>query len=482
MVPTHCWRPWECPAQARYGGTIENTGNNVADSLYTQSHTILGSRKQRGLTQLSLDVIFRSIGKSLVDVDTDATIEASIKTSDASEAHISSASTFIETVYGDLSGQPRPSSRAQTPLVVRPHDSLLQPDVSSSDVLYPDLSGLAEKVDPRLASPKSVRIVRKEDYTASSPLTPERFRNDWFAFPRGNKQSAIGNRQPLQLRAVNANSPAKSPSKHYMSFTASTRQRKRSAKSSLQKGDQPAVPPTPRRFLNRPSALPQAPDISTVNVPSDPAAEYLVLVSMYEVYNDRIFDLLTPPAKSATTKDLRRRPLMFKPTELSPDRKLVAGLRKILCSNLSQALMVLEAGLHERRVAGTGSNSVSSRSHGFFSIEVKKRTRTSSKRHNHPWGGNTLTIVDLAGSERARDAKTAGATLAEAGKINESLMYLGQCLQMQSDIGSNSKVCGSTSHARFKNPDILGRQVWYHSDNANSLSCYSRTPFRPPRR
>ena len=51
-----------------------------------------------------------------------------------------------------------------------------------------------------------------------------------------------------------------------------------------------------------------------------------------------------------------------------------------------------------------------------------------------------MTIVDLAGSERARDAKTAGATLAEAGKINESLMYLGQCLQMQSDAGNTSKV------------------------------------------
>lgn len=37
------------------------------------------------------------------------------------------------------------------------------------------------------------------------------------------------------------------------------------------------------------------------------------------------------------------------------------------------------------------------------------------------------------GSERARTARTAGQTLAEAGKINESLMYLGQCMQLQSD-------------------------------------------------
>jgi hypothetical protein len=176
-------------------------------------------------------------------------------------------------------------------------------------------------------------------------------------------------------------------------------------------------------------------------VSCDPSADYAVLVSMYEVYNDRIFDLLTPAVKSAATKEYRRRPLLFKPTEASPDRKVVAGLRKVICGNLHQALMVLEAGLHERRVAGTGSNSVSSRSHGFFCIEVKKRAR-SKRPHGAeaPWGGSALTVVDLAGSERARDAKTAGATLAEAGKINESLMYLGQCLQMQSDTANKDKV------------------------------------------
>ncbi|KAG6355738.1 hypothetical protein INS49_003703 [Diaporthe citri] len=307
-------------------GVLAPHGGDGTDALLAtlgvsgsgKSHTILGSRSQRGMTQLSLDVIFRSIGKNLIDIDTKPELEASINASDASEASISSASTFIETVYGDPSGGPRPSSRAPTPL-----------------------------------------------------------------------------------------------------------------------GD--SIPPTPRKLLNRPLAFPQVPDISTVNVSSDPAAEYLVLVSMYEVYNDRIFDLLTPPVKSAATKEFRRRPLIFKSTEQSPDRKLVAGLRKVICSNLNQALTVLEAGLHERRVAGTGSNSASSRSHGFFSVEVKKRPRSSSKRHQYPWGGSTLTIVDLAGSERARDAKTAGATLAEAGKINESLMYLGQCLQMQSDVGSNSK-------------------------------------------
>jgi hypothetical protein len=95
----------------------------------------------------------------------------------------------------------------------------------------------------------------------------------------------------------------------------------------------------------------------------DEHADYTVLVSMYEVYNDRIYDLLTATASShkIPVKDAKRRPLLFKSTEFSPDRKVVAGLKKVVCGSLDEALMVLETGLTERRVAGTGSNAVSSR-------------------------------------------------------------------------------------------------------------------------
>ncbi len=147
-----------------------------------------------------------------------------------------------------------------------------------------------------------------------------------------------------------------------------------------------------RRMPQRPAALLQFPDISNLNVPVQENFEYTILVSMYEVYNDRIFDLLTIPT---STKDLRRRHLLFKSTEASPDRKVVAGLRKVVCGTYEEALMVLETGLHERRVAGTGSNSVSSRSHGFFVLDVKKRVRGGM---SNLWSGATMTIVDLAGS------------------------------------------------------------------------------------
>lgn len=243
-----------------------------------------------------------------------------------------------------------------------------------------------------------------------------------------------------------AKSPKRASQKPFMSLTTSTRC-KTSAKQHV-KGDHHLngsfFSPAPRKHLTRPSALPPSPDVSGIEVSCDSSAEYVVVVSMYEVHNDRIYDLLVPAAKSGTTKEVRRRPLLFKSTELSPDRKVVAGLRKVVCTNVRDALLVLDAGLQERRVAGTGSNSVSSRSHGFFCFEVKKRIPNS--RRPGTWGGSKLTIVDLAGSERARDAKTQGATLVEAGKINESLMYLGQCLQTQSEAAGSSRV--SSAHTQ----------------------------------
>ena len=372
------------------------------------------------MTQLALDVLFRSISSNIVDCKTTPALEGNIQRSDASEAVVFSAHSFLDTVYSDFSGSTRGGSRAGTPMTVRPQSNSVHPSISDA---CPHLPGIYPD------SPVgSVRLVRHEDDLSNITMlsTPPSERPRCLV--HSNAPSGARGRLPKL-----AGTP--SPRKGYMTLTSSAVRHKTVTKTPT-KGDF-STSQTPRRNLPRPSALPQAPDISSVRASCDPSAEYAVVISMYEVYNDRIFDLLTPPIKSHATKEPRRRPLLFKSTELSPDRKVVAGLRKVICGSLQEALLVLEAGLHERRVAGTGSNSVSSRSHGFFCVEVRKRRRG---RANSPWGGSTLSIVDLAGSERARDAKTQGATLAEAGKINESLMYLGQCLQMQSDAGNMSKV------------------------------------------
>ncbi|KAK0627974.1 P-loop containing nucleoside triphosphate hydrolase protein [Immersiella caudata] len=405
-------------------GVLAPHGGDGTDALLAtlgvtgsgKTHTILGSRSQRGLTQLALDVIFRSLGRNILNCTSDPTLEYSISASDASEATIFTAASFLDSVYADPAAPLRSSTRAPTPML---------DDVFSMPGAFPR--------SRRLASPKSVRAVSREDSVApdTPPLWDLREQSSRAAPPQGSAPLVHSRIQRLQGQ--------KSPAKHFMTSTASIRKKATAKQDSLQ-GESVGPTPTPSRRLHRPSAFPQQPDVSSLSVSSDPSAEYAVVISMYEVYNDRIFDLLTPPIKSVATKEYRRRPLLFKSTEASPDRKLVAGLRKVVCGTLNQALMVLEAGLHERRVAGTGSNSVSSRSHGFFCVEVKKRPKNGRRNgYEAPWGGSALTIVDLAGSERARDAKTAGATLAEAGKINESLMYLGQCLQMQSDAVNKDK-------------------------------------------
>lgn len=336
-----------------------------------------------------------------------ADVDASLQASDVSEATLVSAPGFLETVYADFNGPSRAGSRAATPMVVSIPDDFLEFNTFQSR--------LPLQVLPQCPGPRSLRAVPSTPNSRGRCLDERRTESDAVTPPRQT---------------------AHDEQKHYMALTTACKKKKTKIPF---KGDY-APPPTPRRHLHRPSAAPQHPDVSAVNVSSDPDAEYAVVLSMYEVYNDKIYDLLTPPIRSNATKEYRRRPLLFKSTEQSTDRKVVAGLKKIVCTSLREAIMVLEAGLHERQVAGTGSNSVSSRSHGFFCVEVRKRQRG---RRSAKWSGSTFTIVDLAGSERARDAKTQGSTLAEAGKINESLMYLGQCLQAQSGSGNASKVCST---------------------------------------
>ncbi|ESA43105.1 putative kinesin group protein [Neurospora crassa] len=445
-----------------------------------KTHTMLGTRSQRGLTQMSLDLIYRSLGHRVLDPSTYPNLEQSISASDPSEANILPATAYLESVYSTdptISFLRGSGNGRSTPLQVRPSASFsARPFASVSSRVPTDkpicrtssTSSVAHQFGARTpAGPfqqaqrsASIRLVVTEEpeqeeeestvfFTPPSragTVTPTQTRTSRLPCPSpsglGNSFLPRSSRLPTYQPQRVGTSPAQ-PQQQLRPVASSTLPRF-TATSSLRfatitpatrpsNRDQQNESSTPRRF--RPSALPQNPDISHLTIPFDASAEYAIVISMYEVYNDRIFDLLSSPVKSAATKEYRRRPLLFKPTELSPDRKVVAGLRKVVCGSLDQALMVLEAGLQERRVAGTESNTQSSRSHGFFVVEVKKRFSLGGQHTGWyggaGWTGNSLTIVDLAGSERARDAKTVGQTLAEAGKINESLMYLGQCLQMQ---------------------------------------------------
>jgi len=327
-----------------------------------KSHTILGTKSQRGLTQLSLDLLFRSLDAQTLSPTTSTSLISSLVAADASEAQTLPASAFLDGIYGDLL-QERNNSRAATPMTVGS-------DVFSSSAhkYQKDIEGLWNQwsilgLNTSL-SPRGIKHMNEKTTDSCTNVTSK------------------------QRKTEEPETPSRLP------FWNTSRITKSNAKVRFGNliQDTGLTAPIPRRHLpQRPSALPQVPDVSDYIVLPTPNTDYAILVSMYEVYNDRIYDLLSHPRNQ---KDLRRRPLLFKSTEGSPDRKIVAGLRKIVCSSYEEALMVLETGLTERRVAGTGSNSVSSRSHGFFCVEVKKRARGGM---SSAWSGAQLTIVDLAG-------------------------------------------------------------------------------------
>lgn len=332
---------------------------------------------------MALDVIFRSLEptRKSPDASISPMVLASLAASDTSEAQLFSAQAFLEAVYGDPSGDrgrssraatPMSPSRAHTPLTVRNPEP---PDAHGWPMHPPSPGSGLPRLCPNRGSPRKA---------IPNPMP------NWTD-PPGLDSELHGKTAPGPLCPL----PYTRPSEHEM----------RLAKSRLFvfKEPTPALVFPRRQQRDKPSALPRLPDVSHMAVDLSSNSDYVVLVSMYEVYNDRIFDLLCPAitpggntmSRGNSQKD-RRRPLLFKPTEGSPDRKLVAGLRKIACSTYEDALAILDVGLTERKVTGTGANSVSSRSHGFFSLEVKKFTH--SKRHGEAnWVGQTLTVVDLAG-------------------------------------------------------------------------------------
>jgi hypothetical protein len=82
-----------------------------------QSHTILGTKSQRGLVQMSLDVLFQSCEEQLVQSFYGAPAFSSLAAADVAEAHMYTATAFLDSMYGDNQSERFPS-RAQTPMPV----------------------------------------------------------------------------------------------------------------------------------------------------------------------------------------------------------------------------------------------------------------------------------------------------------------------------------------------------------------------------
>ncbi|KAI0217350.1 Kinesin- motor protein [Massospora cicadina] len=144
--------------------------------------------------------------------------------------------------------------------------------------------------------------------------------------------------------------------------------------------------------------------------------KYTVRLSMLELYNEEVGDLLSM-GDSVPKLTLN----------IDATSKLqIQGMEEILIEDTASGIDLLRSGSAKRHTAATNCNQKSSRSHCIFTITV--RIKEFNLEGQDLLKEGKLYLVDLAGSE---DTKLSGAInqqAREAGLINQSLLSLGRVI------------------------------------------------------
>ena len=139
-------------------------------------------------------------------------------------------------------------------------------------------------------------------------------------------------------------------------------------------------------------------------------------VSMFELYNDNIIDLLHPNSKTVRENST----IVTDPI----DAKLTPrNLSKCLVNSYRSVHDLVYSSLAKRKTFPTFANNSSSRSHCFIFLNLHKVYADVMET-------TRFTIADLAGLERSKSAGTSGLSLKEASYTNGSLTELGRCFEL----------------------------------------------------
>jgi hypothetical protein len=142
------------------------------------------------------------------------------------------------------------------------------------------------------------------------------------------------------------------------------------------------------------------------------ASTVTVALSYYEIYNDKVFDLLEPPEK--------RTPAGL-PLREKDGKTFVVGLSERSCEDLKDFEKLYIESNNNRVTAATKLNAHSSRSHAILRVKVTQTTGNMVKE-------STASAIDLAGSEDNRRTDNGKERLVESAAINKSLFVLSQCI------------------------------------------------------
>lgn len=147
---------------------------------------------------------------------------------------------------------------------------------------------------------------------------------------------------------------------------------------------------------------------------TDPEKKYEVTVSMIEIYNEAIQDLLI---------ECDQRPK--KGLEIRESKALgiyIDGVIKRPVDSYHAIEATIEEATNHRTVGSTLMNATSSRAHTVQIIEFKKVVAGSPS-------VSMINLVDLAGSEKAGQTGATGDRLKEGSAINKSLSALGNVIE-----------------------------------------------------
>ncbi|GAV68571.1 Kinesin domain-containing protein/Malectin domain-containing protein [Cephalotus follicularis] len=159
--------------------------------------------------------------------------------------------------------------------------------------------------------------------------------------------------------------------------------------------------------------------------------KYDISVSVLEVYNEQIRDLLATSSSSSKKLEIK---------QSSEGFHHVPGIVEAMVDNTEEVWNVLQLGSNARAVGSNNVNEHSSRSHCMLCIMVKAKNLMSGECTN-----SKLWLVDLAGSERLAKTDVQGERLKEAQNINRSLSALGDVI---------FALATKTSHVPYRNSKL----------------------------
>lgn len=137
-----------------------------------------------------------------------------------------------------------------------------------------------------------------------------------------------------------------------------------------------------------------------------------VVMSYYEIYNDKVYDLFLTPEK---------RTLAGLPLREKDGKTIVVGLSERACDDLKEFEKLYIEANNNRSTAGTKLNAESSRSHAILMVKVIQTNGEGILI-------STASAIDLAGSEDNRRTENNKERMIESASINKSLFVLSSCI------------------------------------------------------